>query len=195
MEEIIFREAKESEYARLAAMAKELWHSAYDGLLGAAQTEYMTDEFQSEGALREQINKKGYRYYFIERGGAEIGYCGVQPQGDKFFLSKLYLSDDWRAKKGRGACISPSIRGTRGPCGRMRNSASAARRKPLPISAEAIAWTTIFTNLFCKGENAVQLRAFVVNSKTSESCDELRVLRREQGKAVRIRRNSHCRMP
>lgn len=110
MEEIIFREAKESEYARLAAMAKELWHSAYDGLLGAAQTEYMTDEFQSEGALREQIDGKGYRYYFIERGGAEIGYCGVQPQGDKFFLSKLYLSDDCRGRGIGQAALSEVAR-------------------------------------------------------------------------------------
>lgn len=98
MEEKMFRLARPEEYGRLAEFIRGLWHSAYDGLLGEAQVEYMTQKFQSAAAIEEQTAKENYIYFFIEDGGREIGYCAVQPLEDSLFLSKLYLKEECRGR-------------------------------------------------------------------------------------------------
>lgn len=97
MAELKFLEVRCGEEKELALLAERLWHSAYDGLLGKTQVDYMVDLLQSAPALREQIGH-GYIYYFIRSGGQAIGFCGVQMQGEKLFLSKLYLSDEFRGR-------------------------------------------------------------------------------------------------
>ncbi len=97
MAELKFLEVRCGEEKELALLAERLWHSAYDDLLGKTQVDYMVDLLQSAPALREQIGH-GYTYYFIRSGGQTIGICGVQMQGEKLFLSKLYLSDEFRGR-------------------------------------------------------------------------------------------------
>lgn len=97
MEEVELSEVRQGEEKELALLAERLWHSAYDDLLGKTQVNYMVDLLQSAPALREQI-AHGYTYYFIRGGGQTIGFCGVQMQGAKLFLSKLYLSDEFRGR-------------------------------------------------------------------------------------------------
>lgn len=84
--------------ARLAALADEVWHEFFVGLLSSAQIDYMVEKFQSVGALTEQIGA-GYEYYILSAGGEEIGFAGIRPEADKLFLSKLYLL---RRYRGRG---------------------------------------------------------------------------------------------
>lgn len=98
MEEKMFRLARPEEYGRLAAYIARLWHSAYDGLLGEAQVEYMTQKFQSAAAIKEQTEKENYIYFFIADGNREIGYCAVRPLEDSLFLSKLYLEEECRGR-------------------------------------------------------------------------------------------------
>ena len=98
MEEKMFRLARPEEYGRLAAYIARLWHSAYDGLLGEAQVEYMTQKFQSAAAIAEQTEKENYIYFFIADGDREIGYCAVRPLEDSLFLSKLYLEEECRGR-------------------------------------------------------------------------------------------------
>ena len=89
------------EHEQLAEMIASLWHSAYDTLLGGAQVEYMTQKFQSAAAIREQIMHENYIYFYILSGEEKIGYCAVETEEDRLFLSKLYLKKGDRAK---GAC-------------------------------------------------------------------------------------------
>ena len=42
------------EYGALEGEIAALWHSAYDGLLGSGQVDYMTQKFQSAEAMRAQ---------------------------------------------------------------------------------------------------------------------------------------------
>lgn len=81
----------------LAAYAARLWHSAYDGLLGKEQVDYMTATLQSAPALAGQA-ARGYRYYYLYAGQERAGYCGVCPEGDRLFLSKLYLDAPFRGR-------------------------------------------------------------------------------------------------
>ena len=86
------------EEAQLSRFAGELWHDAYDGLLGGAQVDHMMRTIQSEEAIRRQIEKENYIYFFLFSEGARAGYCALKPEEEKLFLSKLYLSEKFRGR-------------------------------------------------------------------------------------------------
>lgn len=98
--EIIFKKVSEKEIKKLSNLAKKLWHGAYDNLkgIGKAQVEYMTEKFQSENAISEQIQNCGYEYYFIEYDKKTAGYIGIQKEKDALFLSKIYLDSGFIGK-------------------------------------------------------------------------------------------------
>ena len=81
------------EETQLSKFAGELWHDAYDGLLGGAQVDHMMRTIQSEEAIRRPIEKENYIYFFLFFEGARAGYCALKPEEEKLFLSKLYLSE------------------------------------------------------------------------------------------------------
>lgn len=86
------------EHGQLAEMIAQLWHSAYDDLLGAAQVDYMTSTLQSASAIDDQIMNKNYIYFYVMFDGEKIGYCAVEAEEDRLFLSKLYLKEEKRGK-------------------------------------------------------------------------------------------------
>ncbi|MEO0686523.1 MAG: GNAT family N-acetyltransferase, partial [Cyanobacteria bacterium J06649_11] len=65
--------------------------------IGKEQVDYMLDNFQSEDAIKQQINQ-GYRYYLLLNNQTDAGYCAVKDKGEKLFLSKLYVLDFCRGK-------------------------------------------------------------------------------------------------
>ena len=99
MQERMLVLVRPEERAELAQFIKGLWHSAYDGLLGSDQVDYMTQTLQSVPAIEEQIRSDNYLYFFLVRDGRRIGYCALRPEEEKLFLSKLYLTDE---ERGRG---------------------------------------------------------------------------------------------
>ena len=58
----------------------------------------MIEKFQSFEAISGQM-MHGYRYFLIEEGDEIWGYFGVQPQGERLFLSKFYIL---KQNRGRG---------------------------------------------------------------------------------------------
>lgn len=84
---------------RIAAIADEIWHEYFPCLLTSGQIDYMVEKFCSFKAMKENVQKDNYIYYFIKRGGEDIGYTAVKPDGDRLFLSKIYLKKDERGKK------------------------------------------------------------------------------------------------
>lgn len=82
---------------RLAALADEVWHEFFVGLLSLDQIDYMVEKFQSVKALTEQISS-GYEYYIFSVGGREAGFAGIHPESGKLFLSKLYLLKQYRGR-------------------------------------------------------------------------------------------------
>lgn len=80
----------------LAAIADEIWHEWFPSLLSAEQIDYMVEKFQSEKAMTEQMKTDGYEYYYIHRGGEHIGYTAVKKDGNRLFLSKLYIKKEFR---------------------------------------------------------------------------------------------------
>ena len=90
------KKVTKQEVCALAALASEIWHEYWQGLLSNAQIDYMVENFQSERAMIEQIEKEAYSYYFILQDGITAGYCGICSKSEYMFLSKLYLKKSAR---------------------------------------------------------------------------------------------------
>ncbi len=93
----------------LSQMADECWHSAYDELLGKDAVDYMLEKFQSVQALRDQIEKENYIYFYLTQQGEKVGYCGLALQNENLFLSKLYLKEQMRGKGLGGKALGEVI--------------------------------------------------------------------------------------
>lgn len=88
----------DTEIPELAAMADAIWHEYFPCILSDEQIDYMVDRFQSEHAMRDQISEHGYQYFFICVDGQRVGYTGIVPEGDRLFISKVYLLREHRGK-------------------------------------------------------------------------------------------------
>ena len=80
---------------RLAALADEIWHEYWPALIGAAQTDYMVEQFQSLEAIERDMAEAAYEYWLLRdnEDGRLVGYTGghVEPETNRFFVSKIYL--------------------------------------------------------------------------------------------------------
>ena len=81
-----------------AKLAQKIWTEHFTVIIGAEQVDYMLDKFQSEDAITDQIQNKGYVYYLIEENKQAIGYCAIVQEEDALFLSKLYIQKTMRGK-------------------------------------------------------------------------------------------------
>ena len=81
-----------------AKLAKEIQTEHFTAIIGADQVNYMLDKFQSEKAIADQIQNKGYIYYLIKESKQAIGYCAIVQEEDVLFLSKLYIRKIMRGK-------------------------------------------------------------------------------------------------
>ena len=83
----------------VAAMADEIWHEWFPSIISESQIDYMLEKFQSAGAVKEQLENEGYRYFIIMNGGDYIGYTAIRPDSDgRLFLSKIYIKKEHRGK-------------------------------------------------------------------------------------------------
>lgn len=81
--------------ARVAGLAARIWPEFWEGKLKEGQVQYMVDRFQSFRAISEAVSQ-GYEYYIFRYGDRDIGYTGFYKEGDRLFLSKLYMERDFR---------------------------------------------------------------------------------------------------
>ena len=88
----------EQELRELARLADEIWHEYFVELLSLEQIDYMVEKYQSENALEHAIKSEGYLYYLLYNDNQLVGYCGIKPEENRIFLSKLYLQKSQRGK-------------------------------------------------------------------------------------------------
>lgn len=89
---------KVSDIKELASLASSIWHEYWTCLLSPEQIDYMVENFQSEKAIKEQIENENYTYYFIKSDNENVGYFGISDKGDFLFLSKIYIRKEFRHK-------------------------------------------------------------------------------------------------
>ncbi|MBR5334491.1 MAG: GNAT family N-acetyltransferase [Alistipes sp.] len=82
---------------RMTEVAAIVWREANTAFCTPEQVEYMIEMFQSYEAVSGQL-VHGYRYFLVEQDGEILAYFGVQPQGERLFLSKFYILKEHRGK-------------------------------------------------------------------------------------------------
>lgn len=88
----------QEEISRVATLAAEIWKEYYTPLIGAEQVAYMIERFQSAEVIKKAIEQDGYIYYLVCGDGDDIAYCGVLPEVESLFLSKIYVRYDHRGR-------------------------------------------------------------------------------------------------
>ena len=88
------RTVEATELKELEELAREVWYESYEKLLGKDQVKYMLKRFQCETAFNDQL-KEGYIYRLYEDNGKPVGYSASKLEGDRIFLSKLYLKKEY----------------------------------------------------------------------------------------------------
>ena len=83
---------------KLAILASEIWHEYWVEILSKEQIDYMVDNFQSENAIKNQIENENYTYFYINNEAQNIGYIGLSKKQEYLFLSKFYIKKDYRNK-------------------------------------------------------------------------------------------------
>ena len=83
--------------AQVAQLAETIWKEHFTPIIGAAQVQYMLEKFQSVCELKQQL-QEGYEYYGIFLHEQLCGYCGIHPENNRLFLSKLYLKKEARGQ-------------------------------------------------------------------------------------------------
>ena len=85
----------------LAKLAGEIWHEYWPALIGAAQTDYMVEQFQNLEAIKRDMAENAYEYWFVvDEAGKTVGYTGghEEPETSRYFISKIYLLTEERGK-------------------------------------------------------------------------------------------------
>ena len=92
----------------LARLAGEIWREYWPAHIGAAQTEYMIEKFQSFEAIKRDMAEHDYEYWFLvatERNEdsverSVVGFTGGhnEPETNRFFISKIYLFPEARGR-------------------------------------------------------------------------------------------------
>lgn len=108
-----FLPVRECDQNLLADLAYEIWNEYWPQHIGQAQTDYMIKRFQSLEAIQEQMAHDAYEYWFVTVDEADsdspwtapdgrpiVGFTGghVEPETNRFFISKIYLLAAERGK-------------------------------------------------------------------------------------------------
>lgn len=97
-----------------AQLAKEIWNQHYGELLGMDQVNYMLEHFQSAVAISKQIHQDGYIYKLVYFDNEPCGFCATQKQGQKLFLSKIYIKQSFRKRGIARFCIEDILSSAKG---------------------------------------------------------------------------------
>ena len=87
-----------SDFQKIAILAKEIWTEHYTSIIGIEQVNYMLDKFQSQKSIEKQVKGDKYKYYIILNKNTSIGYLSIKKNENALFLSKIYLDKSCRGK-------------------------------------------------------------------------------------------------
>lgn len=102
MEQIVeFKEIKRGvspdELDEISEFATQIVRKHFDPIIGKAQNDYMLERFQSPEAIEKQL-ESGYRYYWVDCEEGHAGFVAFYPRDGKMYLSKFYVSEDFRGR-------------------------------------------------------------------------------------------------
>ena len=102
----LIKATTDEELKVISSCAEKIWNEYYISILSKEQIDYMINKFQSVENMKMQISKEGYEYYKIADGETLSGYMAIKNEGDRLFLSKLYILKECRKKGVSSIAIS-----------------------------------------------------------------------------------------
>lgn len=97
--------SSKKDFEEIAHMSNIIWRKHYISIISMEQIDYMLDKYLSIEALQDQSDN-GYKYYFINYEGQDVGYVCIRKEEDALFLSKVYIYEAFRGKRiGRSAML------------------------------------------------------------------------------------------
>ena len=94
----LIKAISDTDLVEISSCAEKIWNEYYKSILSQDQIDYMISKFQSAEHMKTQILKEGYEYYKLLCDDTLSGYMGIKNEGDKLFLSKLYIEEEHRKK-------------------------------------------------------------------------------------------------
>ena len=86
-----------NEIKQLSEFASEVFVTYYDGLIGHEQATYMADLFLSEKAISGLL-EQGAVFKLLKEEDRLLGFTEYMIDGDRIFLSKLYVDQEERSR-------------------------------------------------------------------------------------------------
>ena len=87
-----------TQFADIAELADMIWREHYIPIIGLEQVDYMMKNYQSAEAMYSQFID-GYHYFMIYYNDQFVGYISIKKEEESLFLSKIYISKEYRGKK------------------------------------------------------------------------------------------------
>ena len=78
-------------------LAKEIWNISYHNIISQEQIDYMLDLMYEEEKIKESI-ENGEHWKILKADNVPVGYIHFKEEGEKLFLSKIYLLQDEKYK-------------------------------------------------------------------------------------------------
>ena len=88
----------EYQFNKIASLAAMIWEEHYTPIIGKEQVDYMVKNFQSAAAMHSQC-KEGYQYFMVMHNKLLVGYVSIKKEGERLFLSKIYVDKAFRGQK------------------------------------------------------------------------------------------------
>ena len=82
----------ESDVDAVAALAREIWHAHYPGIISLAQIEYMLAQRYDPAVIRAELAQDGVWWFVLQRDGKIVAYMALQRESAAALkIDKLYV--------------------------------------------------------------------------------------------------------
>lgn len=88
-----------TDFKIIEKLANEILHEVYDPIIPAEHTDFFLKKYQSENAIKHQIEIENFSYFLLSFDTKSVGYLGIQQLNEKLILSKLYILASFRGLK------------------------------------------------------------------------------------------------
>ncbi len=91
--EIIFRPTTAGDIPVIQDLSSRIWREHYPGIITNEQIDYMLEKMYAPEIIRDEMEKKGYRYVIVSDSAMPVGYISyrVEHSAHAVLISKLYL--------------------------------------------------------------------------------------------------------
>lgn len=88
--DVFLEKINENGVKRINQLAHLIWPDTFSAILSKAQISYMLDWMYNEETLKTQI-QEGHEFMLIKDQNQDLGFIGVEKQGETLKIHKLYV--------------------------------------------------------------------------------------------------------